>query len=46
MLPLGTKCNITSKSSLVSDQEFDLDQVKGKLVITKEVIAPSFQTVI
>ena len=34
------------KSSQVSDQEFDLDQVKGKVVITKKVIIPTFQTVI
>ena len=37
---------IISKSSQVSDLEFDLDQVKGKLVITKKVIVPAFQTVI
>ena len=37
---------IISKSSQVSDQEFDLDQVKGKVVITKKVIVPAFQTVI
>ena len=37
---------ILSKSSQVSDQEFDLDQVKGKVVITKKVIVPAFQTVI
>ena len=30
----------------MSDQEFDLDQVKGKVVITKKVIVPAFQTVI
>ena len=35
-----------SKSSQVSDQEFDLEQVKGKVVITKEVKIPAFQTVI
>ena len=38
--------NITSKSSQVRKQEFDLDQVKGKVVITKKVIVPAFQTVI
>ena len=37
---------IISKSSQVSDQEFDLDQVKGKVVITKKVIVPAFKTVI
>ena len=37
---------VLSKSSEVSNQEFDLDQVKGKVVITKKVIIPTFQTVI
>ena len=37
---------IISKSSQVSDQEFDLEQVKGKVVITKEVKTPAFQTMI
>ena len=37
---------IISKSSQVSDQEFDLDQVKGKVVTTKKVKIPTFQTVI
>ena len=37
---------IISKSSQVNDQEFDLDQVKGRLVITKKVKIPTFQTVI
>ena len=37
---------IISKSSQVSDQEFDLKQVKGKVVITKEVKIPAFQTMI
>ena len=37
---------IISKSSQVSDQEFDLDKVQGKVVITKKVIIPPFQTVI
>ena len=37
---------IILKSSQTSDPEFDLDQVKGKVVITKKVIVPSFQTVI
>ena len=37
---------IISKSSQVSDQEFDLEQVKGKVVTTKKVKIPVFQTVI
>ena len=37
---------ITSKSSQVSDQEFDLDQVKDNVVTTKKVKIPTFQTVI
>ena len=37
---------IISKSSQVSDQEFDLEQVKCKVVITKEVKIPTFQTMI
>ena len=37
---------IISKSSQVSDQEFDLDQVKGKVVTTKILKVPAFQTVI
>ena len=37
---------IISKSSQVCDQEFDLDQVKGKVVMTKKVIVPALQTVI
>ena len=37
---------IISKSSQVSDLEFDLNQVKGKVVTTKNVIVPAFQTVI
>ena len=36
---------IISKSSWVSDQEFDLDQVKGKVVTMKKVKIPAFQTV-
>ena len=34
-----------SISPQVSDREFNLDQVKGKVVITKKVIVPAFQTV-
>ena len=37
---------IISKSALVSDPEFDLDQVKGKVVTGKEVKIPALQTVI
>ena len=37
---------IISKSSQVSNQKFDLDQVKGKVVTTKKVKIPTFQTVI
>ena len=37
---------IISKSSQVSNQEFDLEQVKGKVVITREVKVPTFQTMI
>ena len=37
---------IISKSPQVRDQEFDLDTVQGKVVITKKVIIPAFQTVI
>ena len=37
---------IISKSSQISDQEFDLDHVKGKVVTTKKVIVPAFQTVV
>ena len=37
---------VLSKSSQVSDQEFNLDQVKGKVVITKKVIIHAFQMVI
>ena len=37
---------IILKSSQVSDQEFDLEQVKGKVVITREVKMPTFQTII
>ena len=33
---------ILSKSSQVSDKEFDLDQVKGKVIVTKKVIIPPF----
>ena len=37
---------IISKSSQVGDQEFDLDQVKGKVATTKKVKILTFQTVI
>ena len=34
------------KSLQVSDEEFDLDQVKGKVIVTKKVIVPAFQMII
>ena len=37
---------IILKSSQASDLEFDLDQVKGKIVTTRKVIVPAFPTVI
>ena len=37
---------IISKSAPVSDLEFDLDQVKGKVVTSKKVKIPTLQTVI
>ena len=37
---------VLSKSLQVSDQEFNIYQVKGKVVITKKVIVPAFQMVI
>ena len=37
---------IISKSSQASYQEFDLDQVKGKVVISEKVIVPAFLTVV
>ena len=37
---------VLSKSSQVSDQEFELHQVKGRVVLTKKVIIPAFQTVV
>ena len=37
---------ILYKSSQVSDKEFDLDQVKGKVVVTKKLIIPAFQMII
>ena len=37
---------VISKSSQVSDQEFDLDWVKGEVVTTKKVKIPAYQTVI
>ena len=43
---LAYMSTIILKSSQVSDQEFDLDQVKGKVVTTKKVMIPAFQTVI
>ena len=37
---------IISKSALVSDPEFDLDQVRGKVVTSKKVKIPALQTVV
>ena len=37
---------IISKSALVSDPEFDLDQVKGKVVTREKVKIPILQTVV
>ena len=37
---------IISKSSQIGNQEFDLEQVKGKVVNTKKMKIPAFQTVI
>ena len=34
---------VLSKSLQVSDTEFDLDQVKGKVVVMKKVVVPAFQ---
>ena len=37
---------IISKSALVRDPEFDLDQVKGKVVTSEKVKIPALQTVV
>ena len=37
---------VLSKSSQVNDKEFDLDQVKGKVVVTEKIVVPAFQTLI
>ena len=37
---------VMSKSLQVSDKEFNLDQVKGKVIVTKKVIVPAFQMLI
>ena len=37
---------IISKSAPTSDQEFDLDQVKGKVVTSEKVKIPALQTVV
>ena len=34
---------IISKSALISDPEFDLDQVKGKLVTSEKVKVPALK---
>ena len=36
---------ILSKAALISDPEFDLEQVKGKVVTSKNIKTPAFQTV-
>ena len=36
---------IILKSALVGDPDFDLDKVKGKVVTTREVKIPAFQTI-
>ena len=43
---LACRSTILSKSSQVSDKEFDLDQVKGKVVVMKKVVVPAFQMLI
>ena len=43
---LAYMSTILSKSSQVSDTEFDLDQVKGKVVVMKKVVVPTFQMLI
>ena len=37
---------ILSKLSQVSDKEFDVDQVTGKVIVTKKIIIPAFQMII
>ena len=37
---------IISKAALVSDPEFDLDKVRGKVVTCEEVKIPALQTVV
>ena len=37
---------IISKSTEVSDQKFDLEQVKSKVLVTKEVEIPGCQTMV
>ena len=37
---------IISKAALVSDPEFDLDQVRGKVVTCREVKIPALQTIV
>ena len=45
-LKLAYVSTIISKSALVSDLEFDLDQVKGKVVTSKKVKILTLQTVV
>ena len=37
---------VLCKLSQVKDKEFDLDQVKGNVIITKKVTIPTFQTIV
>ena len=46
MLEIGICKYCLSKSSQVSDQEFDLDHVKDNVVINKESDSPCFSMVI
>ena len=45
-LKLAYVSPILSKSSQVSDKEFDLDQVKSKVVVMKKVVVFAFQMLI
>ena len=43
---LAYMSTIISKSALIGDPDFDLNRVKGKVVTTKKVKIPAFQTII
>ena len=45
-LTLPYVSTILFKSSQVSDKEFDLDQVKGKVIVMKKAADPTFQTLV